>query len=176
MLWITKSTSLDKSKQKLEVVEMRKRQTRVRLCGLIDYCTVSDFITITKVCHYNESYTKGRLKLGIYPSTGPYDYMKNELKRGSRDNQIPPFSNFGNTPFDKIQWMWVTHFLFVHLLPVNHKFLAFCEFFSSLFTSYSLCHLKAGALLWKLLLQHVWKFREISRETKLWVIWGKSNL
>ena len=38
---------------------------------------VSDFIIITKVCHYNESYTKGRLKLGIYLSTGPYDYMKN---------------------------------------------------------------------------------------------------
>jgi len=38
---------------------------------------VSDFIIVTKACHYNESYTKGRLKLGIYLSTGPYDYMKN---------------------------------------------------------------------------------------------------
>lgn len=88
---------------------------------------------------------------------------------GSRDNQTPPFSNFGKTPFDKIQWVWVTHFLSVYLLPINHQVLAFCEFFSSLFTPYSLCHWKAGTLLWKLLLTHVWKLRRsVGRQSCGW--------
>lgn len=86
--------------------------------------------------------------------------------------KFPPSATLRPSHLLRWQWMWVAHFQFVHLLPVNHKFLTFREVFSFLFTSFGLCHLKARALLWKQ--KHAWKIREIYRETKLWVMWGKT--
>ena len=52
----------------------KKTNNSLAVCGLIDYCRVSNFILITKVCHYNESCTSRRLKLGNYTSLNIFSY------------------------------------------------------------------------------------------------------